>query len=84
MGTDAAGIRTPLDLLKAARLWLELLIDHRDIEPDTTVYRVVAVSPDGTRGEACEVSLAHTLAEIDAALASTPAAPPASPSGEPS
>lgn len=59
--------------LRAARQWLRFLVDEFDLEPEETAFVVTASSPaDATDQEMARVTLAHSLARIDACLAGAP------------
>ncbi len=57
-----------IDVLRAAKLWLDALVQASDIDPDETRLTVSAVSPS-QRQELATVTLTKTLARIDAAIA---------------
>ena len=59
---------TALGALRAAKVWLNVFVKQIDIDPAETSFNVKAVSPDGERHLA-KVTLAETLAQIDAAIA---------------
>ena len=58
--------------LRAARQWLEFLAAELGLDPEGTAFVVTIVSPAG-EAEAARVTLAHSLAQIDACLAEAPA-----------
>ncbi len=54
--------------LRAAKVWLDALVQAGDIDPDETRLTVSAVSSNESR-ELAIVTLAETLVRIDAAIA---------------
>ncbi len=53
--------------LRAAREWLQVLIDAGNIDPEETVFAVSVRSAKGEE-ERATATLAHCLAQIDAAI----------------